>query len=95
MPLNNFALLFSYETIRRRSTTADEVKRKLTVILRADGKDYTRLMGGDEMGTACTLNVYKEAITDLIQHYQGREGRKMVSVLESLASLIRRAGLIF
>jgi len=47
------------------------------------------------MGTTCTLNVYKEAITGLIQHYQGREVRKMVSVLESLAFLIKRARLIF
>lgn len=40
-------------------TRPREVKRKLTAILSADVKGYSRLMGGDEKGTVRTLNVYK------------------------------------
>ena len=36
--------------------TTQEVKRKLTAILSADVKGYSRLMGADEEGTLRTLN---------------------------------------
>lgn len=49
-----------------------EVKRKLTAILNADVKGYSRLMGEDEKGTVGTLNAYKEVMTGLIQHHRGR-----------------------
>ncbi len=52
--------------------TTQEVKRKLTAILSADVKGYSRLMGEDEKGTVRTLNVCKEVMTDLIQHHHGR-----------------------
>ena len=52
--------------------TAQEVKRKLTTILSADVKGYSRLMGEDEKGTVSTLNAYKEVMTGLIQHHRGR-----------------------
>jgi len=52
--------------------TTQEVKRKLTAILSADVKGYSRLMGEDEKGTIHTLNAYKEVITGLIQHHSGR-----------------------
>lgn len=52
--------------------TAQEVKRKLTAILSADVKGYSRLMGEDEVGTIRTLNIYKEVMTNLIQHHRGR-----------------------
>jgi adenylate cyclase len=52
--------------------TAQEVKRKLTAILSADAKGYSRLMGEDEKGTVRTLNVYKEVMTGLIQKHHGR-----------------------
>jgi adenylate cyclase len=52
--------------------TTQEVKRKLTAILSADVKGYSRLMGEDEKGTVHTLNAYKEVITGLIQHHRGR-----------------------
>jgi len=43
-----------------------EVKRKLTAILSADVKGYSRLMSEDEVGTIHTLNAYKEVMTGLI-----------------------------
>jgi adenylate cyclase len=52
--------------------TNPEVKRKLTAILSADVKGYSRLMGEDEKGTVHTLNAYREVITGLIQHHHGR-----------------------
>ncbi len=49
-----------------------DVKRKLTAILSADVKGYSRLMGEDEKGTVRTLNAYKEVMAGLIQHHRGR-----------------------
>jgi len=52
--------------------TPEQFKRKLTAILSADVKGYSRLMGEDEEWTVRTLNAYKEVMTGLIQHYCGR-----------------------
>jgi adenylate cyclase len=52
--------------------TTQEVRRKLTAILSADVKGYSRLMGEDEKGTVRTLNTYKEVMAGLIQHHHGR-----------------------
>jgi len=52
--------------------TIQEVKRKLTAILSADVKGYSRLMGEDEEWTLRTLNTYKEVMRSLIQQYRGR-----------------------
>src|SRR4030043_28944 len=52
--------------------TSQQVKRKLTAILSADVKGYSRLMGEDEKGTVRPLNTYKEVMTGLIQHHRGR-----------------------
>ena len=52
--------------------TNQEVKRKLTAILSADVKGYSRLMGEDEIRTIRTLAAYKEVMTKLIQHHYGR-----------------------
>jgi hypothetical protein len=40
--------------------TTQEVKCKLTAVLSADVKRYSRLMGEDEAGTIQTLNAYRE-----------------------------------
>jgi adenylate cyclase len=52
--------------------TSEAVKRKLSAILSADVKEYSRLMSQDERGTIRTLNAYKEAMSVLIQEYKGR-----------------------
>ena len=52
--------------------TTQEVKRKLTAILSADVKGYSRLMGEDELGTIYTLNAYKEIMRNLIRQHHGR-----------------------
>jgi len=52
--------------------TTQEVKRKLTAILSADVKGYSRLMSEDEVETIHTLNAYKEVMAGLIQHHHGR-----------------------
>jgi TolB-like protein/class 3 adenylate cyclase/Tfp pilus assembly protein PilF len=52
--------------------TAEIFKRKLTAILSADVKGYSRLMGEDEEGTIRTLKVYIEVITGFIQQHRGR-----------------------
>jgi len=52
--------------------STQEVKRKLTAILSADVKGYSRLMGEDEKRTVRTLNAYREVMANLIQHHHGR-----------------------
>jgi adenylate cyclase len=48
------------------------MERKLTAILSADVKGYSRLMGEDEEATIRTLTAYREVMTSLIQHHRGR-----------------------
>jgi adenylate cyclase len=50
----------------------ERAKRKLSAILSADVKGYSRLMGEDELSTVETLKKYREVITSLIQQYRGR-----------------------
>ncbi len=47
-------------------------KRKLSAILIADVKGYSRLMGNDEEATVRTLTTYRTAISDLVQQFRGR-----------------------
>ena len=68
--------------------TAEKFKRKLSAILSADVKGYSRLMGEDEEGTIHTLKVYMEVITGFIQHHRGRVvGTAGDNVLDEFASL--------
>jgi adenylate cyclase len=48
------------------------VERKLTAILSADVKGYSRLMGDDEVATVRTLTAYREVMATLIQQHHGR-----------------------
>jgi adenylate cyclase len=52
--------------------TENSVKRKLTAILCADVKGYSRLMGEDEVGTFHTLSDYLEIINTIIKAHRGR-----------------------
>ena len=47
-------------------------KRKLTAILSADVKGYSRLMGEDEDATIRTLTTYRELMSTLIKKHRGR-----------------------
>ena len=67
----------------------ENFKRKLTAILSADVKGYSRLMGEDEEGTIRTLKVYMEVITGFIQQHRGRVvGTAGDSVLAEFASVV-------
>ena len=67
----------------------ENFKRKLTAILSADVKGYSRLMGEDEEVTLRTLNAYKEVMGGLIQQYRGRVvGTAGDSVLAEFASVV-------
>ena len=48
------------------------IDRRLTAILSADVKGYSRLMGEDEVATIRTLTAYRERMGSLIQQHQGR-----------------------
>ena len=52
--------------------TKEDVKRKLTAILSADVKEYSRLMREDELATVQTLKIYRELMTTLIRQHHGR-----------------------
>jgi adenylate cyclase len=69
--------------------TPDQVKRKLTTILSADVKGYSRLMGEDEELTLRTLNSHKEMMSSLIQQHRGRVvGTAGDNVLAEFASVV-------
>ena len=53
-----------------------DIKRKLAAIFSADVKDYSRLMGDNEVGTVKTITEYREMITGLIQDYKGKYHHK-------------------
>ena len=75
--------------------TTQEVKRKLTAILSAYVKGYSRLMGEDEEATVRTLNAYKEVMTNLIQQYRGRvvvaPGDNLLAEFASVVDAVRCA----
>src|SRR5512136_1507392 len=75
--------------------TTQEVKRKLTAILSADVKGYSRLMGEDEEGTIRTLNTYKEVMSNLIQQHHGRvvdaPGDNVLAEFASVVDAVRCA----
>ena len=50
----------------------EKFRRKLTAILSADVKGYSRLMGEDEEATVRTITAYREVITEVVQKHRGR-----------------------
>ncbi|HME41595.1 MAG TPA: adenylate/guanylate cyclase domain-containing protein [Syntrophorhabdales bacterium] len=75
--------------------TIEKFKRKLTAILSADVKGYSRLMGEDEEGTIRTLNAYLGAVTGFIQKHQGRlvvtAGDSVLAEFASVVDAVRCA----
>ena len=51
------------------SMTEERAKRKLSAILSADVKGYSRLMGVDETGTVNRLKEYRAWMTDININY--------------------------
>jgi adenylate cyclase len=51
---------------------SQDFKRKLTAILSADVKGYSRLMGEDEEATVRTITAHRKVITSVIEKYRGR-----------------------
>lgn len=56
----------------KEQVISQHVMRKLTAILSADVKGYSRLMSADEVTTIRTLATYRERMTALIGQYHGR-----------------------
>jgi len=52
--------------------TTQNYKRKLTAILSADVKGYSRLMGEDDQATVRTIIAYREVFTSIVQKHRGR-----------------------
>ncbi|MBW2405882.1 MAG: adenylate/guanylate cyclase domain-containing protein [Deltaproteobacteria bacterium] len=52
--------------------TTQDLKRKLTAILSADVKGYSRLMGDDDEATVRTITAYRKVITEVVQKHRGR-----------------------
>ena len=75
--------------------TTEGINRKLTAILSADVKDYSRLMSQDEVGTIKTLNTHREMIGNFVQQYKGRvidnPGDNILSAFESVTNAVNCA----
>jgi adenylate cyclase len=56
----------------RLSMAENNTQRRLTAILSADVKGYSKLMGDDDESTVNTITAYREMIADLIEKHQGR-----------------------
>jgi hypothetical protein len=52
--------------------STQESKRRLTAILSADVKGYSRLMSQDEEGTVKTLKQHRTTISELVSEHRGR-----------------------
>ena len=75
--------------------TTQDFKRKLTAILSADVKGYSRLMGEDEVATVRTLTAYREMMAALIRQHRGRAvdspGDNLLAEFASVVDAVRCA----
>jgi len=73
----------------------ERASRKLTAILSADVKGYSRLMGEDEEATIRTLTAYREVMANLIQKHRGRvvdsPGDNVLAEFKSVVDAVRCA----
>src|SRR5262247_3924122 len=71
------------------------MERKLTAILSADVKGYSRLMGEDEEATIRTLTAYREVMATLIAQHRGRvvdsPGDNLLAEFASAVDAVRGA----
>jgi len=51
--------------------STQELKRKLTAILSADVKGYSRLMGENEEATVRTITAYREVFAAIVKKHRG------------------------
>ena len=71
----------------------EDFKRKLTAILSADVKGYSRLMGEDDQATVRTIKAYREVITEVVQKHRGRVvDSPGDNILAEFASVIEAVG---
>ena len=72
-----------------------DFKRKLTAILSADVKGYSRLMGEDEEATVRTITAYREVIGSIVQKHRGRvvdsPGDNILAEFASVVDAVRGA----
>jgi len=72
-----------------------DYKRKLTAILSADVKGYSRLMGEDEEATVRTITAYRQVITEVVQKHRGRvvdsPGDNVLAEFASVVDAVRSA----
>ena len=75
--------------------TTQSFKRKLTAILSADVKGYSRLMGEDDEATVRTITTYREVITKVVQKHRGRvvdsPGDNILAEFASVIDAVRSA----
>ncbi len=75
--------------------TTERYDRKLTAILSADVKGYSRLMGEDEDATVLTLTAYRGVVASLIQKHRGRvvdsPGDNLLAEFASVVDAVRCA----
>jgi adenylate cyclase len=73
----------------------ESFKRKLTAILSADVKGYSRLMSEDEEATVRTLSAYREIMVSLIDRHRGRvvdsPGENLLAEFSSIVDTLRCA----
>jgi adenylate cyclase len=74
---------------------SENVERKLTAILSADVKGYSRLMGEDDEATVRTLTAHREVMITLIQQHRGRvvdaPGDNLLAEFASVVDAVRCA----
>ena len=75
--------------------TEELTKRKLTAILSADVKGYSRLMQDDEEDTVRTISSYREVMTGLIEGQNGKvvdaKGDNLLAEFPSVVDAVRCA----
>ena len=73
--------------------TTERYGRKLTAILSADVKGYSRLMGENEEATVRTLTAYRAVMANLIQKHRGRvvdsPGDNVLAEFKSVVDAVR------